>query len=260
MNNLDLITSKKKVAIIIIFKFFKLLSDFDYFLDLIDWLRHCVHRYAQKALSLQIKKIAFIRQLFKHDDKRNVIKSVRKKHVIRLTLENLFDDEFVAFKLLQRELRNLILFVHFNLNRRLYIDLNASKKWDFVVMMYHLLNDSKNQNEITIIIRTSIRSIMYLNKMLNSIEHNYWSIELKITEIVWIIKKIRHMIEFNRKSFIIIYIDYFAAISIFRQIILITSFIDKLNLRLICVSQYLFNFNITLSPSGSRIHFNHFSR
>ena len=54
------------------------------------------------------------------------------------------------------------------------------------------------------------------------------------------------MIEFSRKSSIIIYIDHFATISIFKQIILITSFIDKLNLRLVCVSQYLFNFNIIL--------------
>ena len=54
------------------------------------------------------------------------------------------------------------------------------------------------------------------------------------------------MIEFSRKSSIIIYIDHFATISIFKQIILITSFIDKLNLRLIRASQYLFNFNITL--------------
>ena len=87
---------------------------------------------------------------------------------------------------------------------------------------------------------------MYLSKMYNTIEHNYWFIELKITKIIWIIKKIRHIIEFNKKSFIIIYIDYFAAILIFRQIILITSFINKFNLRLVRVSQYLFNFNITL--------------
>ena len=60
------------------------------------------------------------------------------------------------------------------------------------------------------------------------------------------IKKICYMIEFSKKSFIIIYIDYFAIVSIFKQIILIISFIDKLNLRLIRASQYLFNFNITL--------------
>ena len=60
------------------------------------------------------------------------------------------------------------------------------------------------------------------------------------------------MIEFNRKSFIIIYIDYFAAISIFKQIILITFFIDKLNLRLIRASQYLFNFNIFLRHKADK--------
>ena len=54
------------------------------------------------------------------------------------------------------------------------------------------------------------------------------------------------MIDFIKKSFIVIYIDYFIVVSIFKQIILITFNIDKLNLRLVRVSQYLFNFNITI--------------
>ena len=66
------------------------------------------------------------------------------------------------------------------------------------------------------------------------------------------IKKICHIIEFNKKLFIIIYIDYFAIISIFRQIILIISFIDKFNLHLIRASQYLFNFNISLRHKADK--------
>ena len=102
VDSLNLTTSKKKIAIIATFKFLKSLNNLNHFLSLIDWLRHCIHRYAQKALSLQIKKTAFTRQFFKHDDddKRNVIKSIKKKHAIRLTLENSFDDELIAFKLL----------------------------------------------------------------------------------------------------------------------------------------------------------------
>ena len=79
-------------------------------------------------MSLQIKKIALIRQLLKHDDKRSVIKSIKKRHVIRLTLKNFFDDEFAASKFLQRELKSSISFMHFSSNRRLYINLNVSKK------------------------------------------------------------------------------------------------------------------------------------
>ena len=246
INNFDLIIFEEKIVVIIAFKFSKSLSDLNHFFKLIDWLRHCVHWYVQKILSLQIRKIALICQFLKYDDKWSVIKSVRKKHVIKLILNNFSDEKIIAFKLLQRELKSSIFLMHFNFDRRLYIDLNASKKWSFVVMIYHLLNDSKNQNKTTIIIRTSIQLIMYLNKMFNLIEQNYWLTKLKVIDIIWMIKKIRHMIEFNRKLFIIIYTDHFAIILIFRQIILIILFIDKLNLRLIRVSQYLFNFNIFL--------------
>ena len=141
---------------------------------------------------------------------------MRKKYVIKLILNNFFDEKIIAFKLLQRELKSLISLMHFNSDRRLHINLNISKKWDFVVMIYYLLNNSKNQNETTIIIRTLIQSIMYLNKMFNSIEHNYWLTKLKIINIIWMIKKIRYIIEFNKKSFIIIYTDHFAIVLIFK--------------------------------------------
>ena len=54
------------------------------------------------------------------------------------------------------------------------------------------------------------------------------------------------MIDFIKKSFIVIYIDYFVIVSISKQIILITFNIDKLNLRFVRASQYLFNFNIII--------------
>ena len=60
------------------------------------------------------------------------------------------------------------------------------------------------------------------------------------------IKRIRHMIDFIKKSFIVIYIDHFVVVSISRQIILIIFNIDKLNLRFVRASQYLFNFNIII--------------
>ena len=44
----------------------------------------------------------------------------------------------------------------------------------------------------------------------------------------------------------IIYTNYFATIFIFKQTILIITNIDKFNLQLICISQYFFNFNLTI--------------
>ena len=75
-------------------------------------------------------------------------------------------------------------------------------------------------------------------------EKNYWSIKLKIVEIVWIIRKIKHLIKFNECFSIIIYIDHWTIVSISRQINFITFNIDKLNLRFIKTFQYFFDFNL----------------
>ena len=57
------------------------------------------------------------------------------------------------------------------------------------------------------------------------------------------IKRVRHMIDFIKNLFIIIYIDYFIVVLIIKQIISIIFNINKLNLRF---KQYLFNFNIII--------------
>ena len=108
-------------------------------------------------------------------------------------------------------------------------------------MIYHVLNDFSNDITFFCI---AMQFIMFLNKCLNDAEKNYWLIKLKITDIVWIIKKIKHMIESIEMSSIIIYIDYNAVVSILRQTTFITFNINKLNLKLVKASQYLFEFNL----------------
>ena len=54
------------------------------------------------------------------------------------------------------------------------------------------------------------------------------------------------MIDFTRKLFIVIYINYFVVVLIFKEIILIIFNIDKLNLRFVRTSQYLLSFNIII--------------
>ena len=59
-------------------------------------------------------------------------------------------------------------------------------------------------------------------------------------------RKIRYIIKVNECSSTIIYINHLTTIFIFKQINFITFNINKLNLRLIKISQYLFNFNIAI--------------
>ena len=97
-------------------------------------------------------------------------------------------------------------------------------------MIYYVLNDFLN--DITFF-RIAMQFIMFLNKCFNNVERNYWFIELKIVDIIWIIRKIRHTIESIEMSSIIIYIDYNAAILILRQITFIMFNTDKLNLKFV---------------------------
>ena len=71
-------------------------------------------------------------------------------------------------------------------------------------------------------------------------------------------RKIKHFIETFKILSIIIYINYFAAMQIARQITLFISFINKLNLRLIKISQYLSNFNLIIryKTNKSNVVFN----
>ena len=77
--------------------------------------------------------------------------------------------------------------------------------------------------------------------MLTNAEICYWLIELEIVCLVWIIKKIHYMINKSLAD-IIVWTDHSTIIQIMKQIILISSFTNKLNLCLIWASQYCSQF------------------
>ena len=166
----------------------------------------------------------------------------------------LFIDKFTTEKLIFfRQLQNVfsisIFLIHFDSNRQFYIDFDVSKRWDFVVMMYHVACDSSNNINVS---RLNVQFIFFLSKLLNSVEQNYWFTELEIANIVWIIKRVKHLIDSIKKFSIIIYTNHSAIVSIFRQTTLITFSTNKLNFRLIRVSQYLSSFNIVIRHKSNK--------
>ena len=94
--------------------------------------------------------------------------------------------------------------------------------------------------------RTSVQPILFLSKLFNQAEKNYWPTELEIAGIIWVVKRIRYIVESTKTPSVIIYTDYSAAVPISRQTNLTTSSIDKLNLRLVRASQYLSSFDLLL--------------
>ena len=244
IDNLDMFIIVEKIIAIISLRFLFSFRDLEIFMKLIDWLRSSISRYAQRIQSLQKRKITFTKNVTVND-------FARKRQTIKTHLYDSTYEKRVAFRNLQIAFVSSIFLIHFDQKRRFYIDLNVFKQWNFATIVYHVLNDSLNDVTYS---RIAIQSIMFLSRCLNDVEKNYWSTELKVADIVWIIRKIKHIIKSIEIVSIIIYIDHFVAVFISRQITLITFSNDKLNLRFVWVLQYLFDFNLFVRHKIDKIN------
>ena len=90
-----------------------------------------------------------------------------------------------------------------------------------------------------------MKSIMFLSRELTDAKTRYWPTEMKIIALIWIIKKIQHLIKTIEHP-IIIYIDHSATIAIAQQFSLNTISVIKVNLRLIRSSKYLQRFKLNV--------------
>ena len=89
-----------------------------------------------------------------------------------------------------------------------------------------------------------MKSILFLNKVLANTETQYWLTELEVTVLIWLVQKIHHMLK-SAEKLIIIYTDHSATLDIVCQSSLTsTTFIDKMNLQLVCISKYLQRFHL----------------
>ena len=93
----------------------------------------------------------------------------------------------------------------------------------------------------------------FLNRFFIFAKIWYWSIELKMTDFVWILRKIRHLIDFS-KQIIIVYIDHEATLNIVKQTTLFTSFTDKLNLRFVRAFDYIQRFDFVIKHKSNKFH------
>ncbi len=132
----------------------------------------------------------------------------------------------------------------------MFIDLDASKKFGFGAMIYHLkVNLAKGKY----LARKAVEPILFLTQLLHPAETHYWPTELELAGIVWVLRKIRHMIESSKHPTLIL-TDHGTALGITKQISLLTSSTNKPNLRLIRASKYLQRFNIEIRHKPGKQH------
>ncbi len=102
-------------------------------------------------------------------------------------------------------------------------------------------------------IRKAVKPILFLSRLFHLAKTHYWPIKLELAGIVWVLRKIYHMIG-SSKHPTLIFIDPSIALGIAKQTSLSTSFTDKLNFRLIWASEYLQKFNIEIRHKPGKQH------
>jgi hypothetical protein len=242
IDSLELSTDEEKLKAIFKLKFSRTLKQLKTYLDLIDWMRRYVSHYSTVFQSLQDRKTLLLKNS-------SIAESIRRKFSAFTRLLNSTSAEKIAFEFIQNSLFRSRHLIHVDIEKQLYEDIDVSKKFEIDVMIYHVEDEETEEYSS----RSNIRLILFLSRQLNSVEKNYWFTELKIAGIVFTIRKIRHMIE-SFKKLTILFTDHESALRIVKQTSLIISFIDRLNLRLIRVFEYIQRFNIIIKHKSGKQH------
>ena len=125
----------------------------------------------------------------------------------------------------------------------MYADLDASKATRIGAVIYHVKgNDPEIQAYPN---RSDIEPILFLSRLISPAESRYWPTELEIAGLVWVIRKIRYMIESSQHP-VRIYTDHGASPVISLQTTLHTTSTERSNLRLVRASEYIQRFNLDI--------------
>ena len=119
-------------------------------------------------------------------------KSTSRKIFSRKTIvENPTAEKFESYRQFQKSFSRVTFLINFFNESSLYIDIDASKKRGFGVMVYHLKSTCLNPEKP----KYSDIEPIFFNRMLNETEIKYWPIELEIVGLVWVIRKTRHKLK-----------------------------------------------------------------
>ena len=236
VNSLGLTTFDEKLKAIRFLAYPDTLGVLEYYLGLTGYLQSYIHFYAQLAAPLQKLKIL----LFRHA---RVAGQQRRAYTLKTKLGPPIPQELAFIQSIQDALSQPSTLVHHDPGKFLWIDLDTSKEFGFGVIVFHTA-----ANEALLEGRwpstTLVQPIFLLFRLLTSAKRNYWPIELEIAGFVWVVKKVKHIIELSKSS-VIIQTDHSAIIDILEQSsITSTTSTMRINLRLVRASQFLQQFKL----------------
>jgi hypothetical protein len=125
--------------------------------------------------------------------------------------------------------------IHHDVCRNLFIDIDVCAD-GFGAVAYHVKGDFPDGIPKDLkITKDMVQPIMFLSKRCTPAETRYTATEMEIAALVWVVRRLRHMIE-GAPNTTVVFTDHLATPSIAQQTKLTTSNIDKLNTRLIWAS------------------------
>ena len=179
----------------------------------------------------------------------NIESNTHKLMTDRISIEELTLSELDSFYQLQNFFFRLTILIYYDLKRQLYTDINASKEFSFRAHIYYMKKSHGSTSD-----QKSMKLILFLSKSLVNTEIHYWLTELEVIDLIWLIQKICHMLK-SAEKLTIVYTDYFTTLSIVCQFSLTSmTSLDKLNLQLVWVSEYLQRFCLDIWHKMSKIN------
>ncbi|KAJ5252623.1 hypothetical protein N7489_003033 [Penicillium chrysogenum] len=205
-------TPEAKIKAIASLTFPRTLRQLETYLGMTGALRQYVPMYAKKSEPLQIRKTELLRG--------SPIKG--RPHPT--------EKELASFDAIQAVFQDPQWLAHWDRTRRLYFDIDASQEGGHGAMVFHIKREYTHSNMKQPPPSTAVEPIMFLSRVLTPAEKHYWATELEISCLVWVVRKIRHMVEAAPDDLTpVAYTDHIATINLATS--LSSASPDRLNLR-----------------------------
>ncbi len=248
VNSLGLNTATEKLPAIKLLTYPKTLGALEYYLGLTGYLRSYIHFYVQLSEFLHSLKTRLLNGA-------PISGQYRRAYTSKIRLGAPTPLELVFFRSIQDALSEPSTLVHYDSDKILWIDLDGSKEFGFGVVVFPTKTNERFL-EGRWPSRSSIRLVIFLSQLLIPAERNYWPTELEIAGFVWVLKRVRHVVESSRSK-VIVQTDHSAILDITQQpSITSTNSTTRINVRLVKASQYLHTFSkleICHKPSKEHI-------
>lgn len=185
VNAVGLSSAESKLDAISKLLFPSTLAQLETFLGMTGYLRKFVPKYAAVTKPLQDLKTQLLKNAPTKGQK-------RKGYSTRTRITLVEESHTKSFLDLKNALSKTSILVHFDPDRTLYIDIDASHEFGFGVILFHDKSDTvslRSKDSKPTLAKwpstSNVQPIMFLSRLLTQAEKNYWPTELETAGLVW---------------------------------------------------------------------------